>query len=60
MAQGKSQGTGQKSVREFRLADCDMRPATVDDIPAIVATLEAAPFWPPTASTSGRTAPAPT
>ena len=41
MAQGESQGTGQESVREFRLADCDMRPATVDDIPAIVATLEA-------------------
>ena len=41
MAQDESQGTGQESVREFRLADCDMRPATVDDIPAIVATLEA-------------------
>lgn len=41
MAQGESQGTGQESVREFRLADCDMRPATVDDVPAIVATLEA-------------------
>lgn len=41
MAQGESQGTGRESVREFRLADCDMRPATVDDIPAIVATLEA-------------------
>lgn len=41
MAQGESQGTGQESAREFRLADCDMRPATVDDIPAIVATLEA-------------------
>ena len=41
MAQGESQGAGQESVREFRLADCDMRPATVDDIPAIVATLEA-------------------
>lgn len=41
MAQDESQGTGQESVREFRLADCDMRPATVDDIPAIVATLKA-------------------
>lgn len=41
MAQGESQGTGQESVREPRLADCDMRPATVDDVPAIVATLEA-------------------
>lgn len=41
MAQGESQGTGRESVREFRLADCDMRPATVDDVPAIVATLEA-------------------
>lgn len=41
MAQGESQGTGQESVRELRLADCDMRPATVDDVPAIVATLEA-------------------
>lgn len=41
MAQGESQGTGQESVREFRLADSDMRPATVDDVPAIVATLEA-------------------
>ena len=41
MAQDESQGTGQESVREFRLADCDMRPATVDDVPAIVATLEA-------------------
>lgn len=41
MAQGESQGTGQESVREFKLADCDMRPATVDDVPAIVATLEA-------------------
>ena len=26
MAQGESQGTGQESVREFRLADFDMRP----------------------------------
>ena len=25
---------------QFTLSDCDMRPATVDDIPAIVATLE--------------------
>lgn len=41
MAQDESQGTGQESVREPRLADCDMRPATVDDVPAIVATLEA-------------------
>lgn len=41
MAQGESQGTGQESVREPRLADCDMRPATVDDVPAILATLEA-------------------
>lgn len=41
MAQDESQGKGQESVREFRLADCDMRPATVDDVPAIVATLEA-------------------
>lgn len=41
MAQDESQGTGQESVREFKLADCDMRPATVDDVPAIVATLEA-------------------
>lgn len=41
MAQGESQGTGRESVREPRLADCDMRPATVDDVPAIVATLEA-------------------
>lgn len=30
---------GEKS--ELRLAECDMRPATVDDVPAIVATLEA-------------------
>ena len=55
-----AQDADQKSTREPRLADCDMRPATVDDIPAIVATLEAAPFWPPMASTSGRTAPVPT
>ena len=31
---------GEKNGRELRLAECDMRPATVDDIPAIVATLE--------------------
>ena len=36
-----AQGADQKSTREPRLADCDMRPATVDDVPAIVATLEA-------------------
>ncbi len=29
-------------AKTFTLADCDMRPATVDDIPAIVATLEEA------------------
>ena len=39
MAQGESQGTGQEGVREFRLSDCDMRLATVDDIPDIVSTL---------------------
>ena len=36
-----AQDADQKSTREPRLADCDMRPATVDDVPAIVATLEA-------------------
>lgn len=36
-----AQDADQKSTRELRLADCDMRPATVDDVPAIVATLEA-------------------
>lgn len=36
-----AQDANQKSTREPRLADCDMRPATVDDVPAIVATLEA-------------------
>ena len=36
-----AQDADQKSTREPKLADCDMRPATVDDIPAIVATLEA-------------------
>lgn len=36
-----AQDADQKSTREPRLVDCDMRPATVDDVPAIVATLEA-------------------
>ena len=36
-----AQDADQKSTREPRLADCDMGPATVDDVPAIVATLEA-------------------
>ena len=34
-------GVDEKNGRELRLAECDMRPATVDDVPAIVATLEA-------------------
>ena len=32
-------GVGEKNGRELRLAECDMRPATFDDVPAIVATL---------------------
>lgn len=32
---------GEKNARQLRLAECDMRPSTVDDVPAIVATLEA-------------------
>lgn len=36
-----AQDAGKKDAHELRLADCDMRPATVDDVPAIVATLEA-------------------
>ncbi len=31
-----------ETTKTFSLADCDMRPATVDDIPVIVATLEEA------------------
>lgn len=36
-----AQDANQKNARGLRLADCDMRPSTVDDVPAIMATLEA-------------------
>ena len=36
-----SSSTEKNGTAELKLASCDMRPATVDDIPAIVATLEA-------------------